>query len=332
MDPAIERLVQDASCRSADGGATENASGEIQACAADNAAFFRLVSQYGLAIAPSAMYPARTTGYGGFDIAIEGTYTGIDANSDYMRRGTRGSLDAGGAPAAENTAVPSVLQQYSLRIRKGFGFGTETALAFGFLPGTSLIAGGADFRLALLEGFRQGALGYAPDFAVAAGVRTVTGSSQLQLTTMGANAVFSKPITIADSGVLTPWLGYQFLWIFGDSGVIDLTPATDALASCGYSGPNQPGFSTGPDQDGEPMCDSGELGDFKNNVVFAPARLERQRLFIGVSYRYEMLFAAMQLMIELVDPSQIQTTAAGTAMLLGVPKSVTFATQLGTQF
>lgn len=333
MDVALERLVTDSGCRTEGGAAVVDGSGGITRCFPDDAAFKRLVNQYGMAIAPTAMYPARTTGFGGFEIALEGAYSSFNAGADYLRLGTRGSVDpATGDAARENTAVPSIMQLYSLRIRKGFGFGLETGLSFGYLTQTSIISGGLDLRLALLEGFRKGIPGALPDVAIGGGVRTITGSSAMQLTTAAASGVLSKPISIAQSGVLTPWAGYQYLWLFGDSGIIDLTPATDALAACGFVGPNQPGFSNGPGQDGTPICSSGESEDFNNNVVFESARLERQRLFLGVNYRYEMLTVGGQVMFELVDPAQSQDNAADATILEGEPKSVAFALQVGAFF
>jgi hypothetical protein len=333
MDVALERLVTDSSCHTPSGAAIDEGSGQLTRCFPDDEAFKKLVNQYGMAIAPTAMYPARTTGYGGFEIALEGAYSSFNSGADYLRLGTRGSVDpATGDAARENTSVPSLMQLYSLRIRKGFGFGLETGLSFGYLTQTSIISGGLDVRLALLEGFRKGPLGALPDVAIAGGVRTITGSSAMQLTTTAASGVISKPISIAQSGVLTPWAGYQFLWLFGDSGIIDLTPATDALAACGFSGPNQPGFSSGPGQDGTPICSAGDSEDFNNNVVFEPARLERQRLFLGVNYRYEMLTVGGQVMLELVDPAQSQDNAADSAILDGEPKSVAFALQVGAFF
>ena len=48
----------------------------------DNAAWAKLVSQYAMAIAPTAMHPARTTGYGGFEMSLFGSLTvGYDATA-----------------------------------------------------------------------------------------------------------------------------------------------------------------------------------------------------------------------------------------------------------
>ena len=199
-----KRLVENPECRTSSGAATNTR------CIPDNDAFRRLINQYGAAIAPTGMSPAKTTGYGGFEILAEGAFTSMASDADYMKKGTRGGVGASSGQATlVNEQPANFLQLYSLRVRKGFGFGIETSLQFGFLPKTSMIAGGADLKIALLEGFRDGVPGFLPDLAAAGGVRTVTGSPQLQLTVADARGVASKPITIAQSGTLTPWIGYQ---------------------------------------------------------------------------------------------------------------------------
>ncbi len=335
MDFALERLVEDPSCRTSAGAAEFDADGNLVRCQSDDAAFKRLVNQYGMAIAPSLAYPADTVGYGGFEIALEGVYTSINSDADYFRRGTRGPIDpVTGAAASENNSVPSLLQLYSLRVRKGFGYGLETGLAFGYLTSTSLIAGGLDVRWAVWEGFRSGIPGFLPDLAAMGSVRTITGTPQLQLTVASVGGVISKPITIAQTGVLTPWAGYQYMWIFGDSGVVDFTPATDALDACGYQGPNQPGFSEGEDEhDGSPLCSSGGTAeDLNNNQVFDKARLERQRLLVGLKYHYEYLTVGGQAMVEIISPAESQSSEADAEILEGEPAQFGLALQIGARF
>jgi hypothetical protein len=234
MDLAIERLVLNPDqCRSTDGTGryvpTADANGMAIACRPDNVAFKRLVNQLGFALAPTAMHSARTTGYGGFNLSLEASYTKISSDADYWKHGTQGPVD----PSTNNASIinsspQALIQQYSLKLRKGFGFGLEVTGVVGFVPKTSLINGGADVRMALLEGFRTGVMGIFPDVAVGGGVRTITGTPELQLTTVGVDVQVSKPLPIQDSSILTPWVGYQYLWIFGDSGLVDLTPGTSA--------------------------------------------------------------------------------------------------------
>ena len=344
MDLSLERLVANPeSCLSRDGSGRFEPTGVVT-CRPDNLAFKRLVNQLGFALAPNAMPAVRSTGSAGFHFGLEATYTSLSSEADYWRRGTQGaSSPATSRAAAANQSPSSVLQQYALRVSKGFGFGLEMAGSLGFVPQTSLWNGGADVRLAVLEGFRRGILGKIPDFSLGGGVRTVTGTPELQLTTIGVGAQFSKPVTIADSSVLTPWLGYQYLWIFGDSGLVDLTPGTNALGACGYAGQNVPGNpdpkrratdadgSVSQVYDGQPICRSGSAGDFGNNIVFEPVRVHRQRLLLGVNYRYERLLGGAQLITDLLSPSDANSGANRRA-LQGEARQWTLALGLGALF
>lgn len=331
MDFALERLAENSdTCRTEEG-----YSSGIEICRPDNAAFINLVHQFGMAIAPSAMYDARTTGYGGFEIVLEGTYTSVNGDADYMKKGTRGVVDStSGSAAEENENPSSLLQMYSLRARKSFGFGFETGLQFGFMPGTSLVAGGADVRLSILEGFRRSIPGYLPDLAVMGSARTITGTAQVQLTVAAASGVISKPITIAESAIVTPWVGYQHLFIFGDSGVIDFTPAENALQACGYSGPTQPGTEDreGAD-DGSPTCaNEGIVEDFNNNKVFTPVRLMRQRMIFGAKYRYEILTIGGQVMVDVFDSKEKLNDEAEAEAFKDEPNNLAFSIQVGALF
>ncbi len=346
MDPAMERLVLDSRCRTDLGqyadqnaAALESATGAGW-CLPDNAKFAKLINQYGFALAPTAMHSARTTGFGGFNFSIEADYTKISNNADYWHQGTQGAIDTSTNRASiVNNSPPSVLQLYSAKIRKSFGFGLELTGVFGFMPQTSILNGGADVRMSLLEGFRTGFAGILPDVAVGGGVRTITGISEFQLTTAGLDVQISKPLPIADSAVLTPWVGYQYLWIWGDSGLIDLTPATDAVQYCNFSGKNVPGNPDTNKQvngnqvyDGQPVCQGGSPLDFNNNTVFKQVRLQRQRLIFGAKYRYEMVTFGGEFITDIVNPADAQSKSDMKAALQGEKRQWTIALDLGTQF
>jgi len=370
MDPALERLVMKPG-RNADGDQLRpcnnsdpsvargpygsydpnadlvspeefEATGRFPACMPDNRAFKRLINQYAFALAPTAMHSARTTGFGGFHLSIEANYTTISNDEDYWRKGTQGTRDAITNEASiENTSPPGVLQLYSLKFRKGFGFGFEVTGAVGFMPQTSIVSGGADVRISLLEGFRKGIGGILPDIAVGSGVRTITGTPQFQLTTMGLDGQISKPFPLGDSSVLMPWVGYQYLFIWGDSGLIDLTPGTDAIGYCNYAGNAVPPYqkevtnSEGDPEgvyDGSPVCAGGQPYDFNNNVVFDPVRLRRHRLLAGANYRYEMVMVGAQLIMDLVPPADAQTNAEDKADLEGEARQYSFVFELGAMF
>jgi hypothetical protein len=338
MDPAIERLVLNTGCRTPAGeftGADLDGDGEPDKCVPDDASFKKLVNQYGFAFAPTAMHSARTTGFGGFHLSIEAAYTKISNDEDYWENGTQGTRAANSNQASvRNTSPQSLLQLYSLKFRKGFGFGLELAGVVGFMPKTSILSGGADVRLSLLEGFRTGVGGILPDIAVGSGVRTITGTAEFQLTTVGIDAQISKPLPIADSSIITPWIGYQYLFIFGDSGLVDLTPGTDALGYCNYTGPNVPGNPdpSRPAQSGQPVCNGGSPLDFNNNTTFDNVRLERQRLIAGLNYRYEMVMVGGEFIMDIIPPEDAQNDSGDKAALAGEDKQWTIALELGAIF
>lgn len=350
MNPALERLVVDHRCHATaldsegfprDPGQFQDDAATLRAlrdatgretCTPDHAAFKRLMNQWGMAFAPTAMHSARTVGFGGFHFSIEGAITKIDSDARYWRLGTQGPKDpTTGASSRINDSPANALQVWSLKLRKAFGFGLEITGAVGFMPDTSILHGGTDIRLSLLEGFREGVGGVLPDVAAGGGVRTITGVPTFQMTVASVDVQVSKPLPIADSSIITPWVGWQMVFIFADSNLVDLTPQTDPVGYCNFSGINVPGNpdTTRPDKtpgpgaeqpanqvfDGQPVCVGGSPLDFNNNVVFQKARFERQRLNFGLSYQYEMVQAGFQFMTDIVDPASAQVGGGNTTVI-----------------
>lgn len=343
MDPALERLVTDPSCRTEAGAISASSIASDTPCRADHVRFKRLMSQWGWALAPSAMHSARTTGFGGFHLSLELGIHDIDQDASYWKDGTQGPRDPSSDRASiRNSSPNSTLSRYALKLRKGFGFGLELTGDVGFIPDTSIISGGGDARMSLLEGFRTGVGGILPDFAVGGGVRTITGTPQFQLTVVGLDLQISKPLPIADSQIITPWVGYQYVWIFADSGLVDATPATDPIGFCNYAGPNIPGNPdlgrpdknppSGHIYDGQPICRGGNPLDFNNNIVFDQARLKRQRLMFGLNYRYEMVSVGAQFITDIVDPADAQSSDADKEALQGEDRQWSVILEVGAAF
>jgi hypothetical protein len=281
------------------------------ACQPDNVSFDNLVTEYGFAIAPNAFHPARTTGFGGFAFTFEASYTKINANAtdsanvQYWHQGTQGPVNPNTNQFSITNATPdSLLQVYSLKARKGFPFGFEITGDVGYIPNSSLWIAGADVRWALLEGFRTGFLGFIPDVSAGGGVRTMSGTSDFDLTTVGIDVQVSKGIALADSAVLTPYVGYQRLYIFGDSQSVSFAPDVNPVTACGF---------TGNASNGQPNCRNGNLSNFAFNEdsVFTSVRNHRDRGIIGLNYRYEVLYLAGQFLVDLVDPSSEDPMLAG---------------------
>lgn len=318
MDPTPERLVLQPpglppgqTCQSV---AANPASVDRPAnftCRPNNVAFQNMISELGFAIAPTAFAPARTTGVGGFSITLEASYTRISAtrttqNPDgsltpFWKLGTRGAQDPNTKQfSILNDSPDSLIQVYALKARKGLPLGFEISGSLGYVANSTLWVGGGDIRWSVLEGFRTGALGLLPDFSVGGGVRTLSGTSKFYLTTAAIDLKISKPIPLADSAQLIPSLGYQRVIIFGDSNVLDATPAVDAQQQCGYEGANP--------QNGAPICrnrlPNGEAAsaDFANNFTFDKVRVHRNKGMVGLHYRYELVWLGGQFAADLTDP------------------------------
>jgi hypothetical protein len=315
MDPALARLVTDESCRTpgTQGGLYYNPSSGYARCPTDDVAFAKLIAQWGFALAPTAMHPARSTGYGGFDLAIEGAYTNIDKDARYWQLGTQGKQDPTNLRfSVLNTNPDPFIQVYNLKTRYGFAplslplglLGVELGTKIGFQANSNIGMLGADVRIALIEGFRTGWPAIFPDLAVGGSVTTITGNPEFQMTIAGADAQLSKPIPIAGSLIITPYVGYSFIRIFGDSGLIDMTPNTDALNYCGYQGSNTPAT---PDpsktyRDGQPVCGAGTSADFNNTAVFDPVRMTRHRIDAGLQFRFQMVRIGGHFVTDIIDP------------------------------
>lgn len=352
MDPALARLVVEGGdgCRAkgADGtGLYYNPASSFSRCQPDDAAFAKLIAQYGFAIASPAMHSARTTGFGGFEIGIEGLFTKIDSDASYWKLGTQGPQD----PVSKNYSIRNddpdgMLQTYNLKIRKGFPLGFEIAAVLGYVANTNIVNVGADVRLSLLEGFRSGIPAIFPELSAGGSVRTITGSEEFQLTVAGVDGQLSKPIPIAGTIVLTPYIGYQWIRIFGDSGLVDMTPNTDAVNLCGYRGPNTPASpdsgkkdqSGSPFYDGQPVCGAGSSADFNNTVVFDAVRLSRHRLNFGLQFRFQMVKFSAHFLTDLSSPADANKPEKdGNGVtpenkFEGVSKQWTLGFDLGSQF
>jgi hypothetical protein len=66
--------------------------------------------------------------------------------------------------------------------------------------------------------------------------------------------------------------------------------------------------------------------------VFEPVRLHRHRLLAGVNYRYEMVMAGAQFIMDLVPPASAQSRQSAKDYLQGEDKQFSFVLELGAVF
>jgi hypothetical protein len=314
-------------------------------CLPDNELWANLVNELGGALAPSISTPAMTLGLAGVYVGYEVAITNLNRLSQYWARGTEGSasINAGSGTASIRDRGDSAAVVSRLHVRKGLPFGFEIGTQASYLHSSSIWAIGLDLRWSPFEGFRRG-VGYLPDIAVRAAVNTVVGQSQLNLTIVDADVSLSKRFTVGGSVRLTPVLGAQMLFIFGDSGVIDFTPSRSANAECPrqevryVADANSPSMRSGQLQcgSGAPLPSVGgqsipaELNDTRNNGVFAPMRIRRVRGFFGLQFQWEILTIMADMSIDLADPAFFSepSSDAGRPATTGTPTATVARTPI----
>jgi hypothetical protein len=314
-----------------DGGCGTAATGGAMAqpfaqCYADNQLWANLVNQLGVALAPGLSAPAMTLGFSGLYVGYEVAVSNLQNTSDAWRRGSAGSVSSvvgtGTAARRDNGDPDSFVSR--IHIRKGLPLGFELGTQVSHLHSSNIWAIGLDLRWSLFEGFRRG-IGYLPDFAVRGSVNTMVGQSQMNLTTVGLDAMLSKRFTVGGQLRLTPFLGGQFLMILGDSGVIDFTPTRSAFAECPrqeirYVNDTRP--TTDPMRSpsglvGQLQCGSGgqpaaaglpgDLNDTRNSGVFAAMRIYHTRMIAGLQAQWEMFTVSGEFALDMTPPGWMRT-------------------------
>ncbi len=309
--------------------ATASAGGQGYAqCNPDNQLWADLVNQLGAALAPGLSAPAMTLGYGGFYVGYEMAITNLDASSDAWRRGTEGSVGAnvGSGTLARRDRPDTTAFVSRVHVRKGLPLGFELGTQVSHLHSSNIWSIGLDLRWSLFEGFRRG-VGYLPDFALRAAVNTMVGQQQLNLTVVDLDAMISKRLTIGGHLRRTPFVGGQFLMIFGDSGVIDFTPTRSAYTECprqeiryvpdtrAMTDPNRsPSGLVGQLQCGGggtgPAGLPGDLNDTRNSSVFNAMRIYRTRFLAGLQLQWEIFTLSGEFSMDVAAPGFLRTPSS----------------------
>ncbi len=326
-DPARWRFM--GGCGTPATGAVPGVVGGGQAyaqCYADNQLWANLVNELGAALAPSLATPAMTLGIAGLYVGYEISITNLHNTADHWRRGTEGTVGSDVNSDTRTTRDNGDAAAFvsHLHVRKGLPFGFELGTQATHMHSSNIWAIGADVRWSLFEGFHRN-WGWLPDLAVRGSVNTVVGQTQYALTVVGIDGMLSKRFTVGGSVRLSPYLGAQALFIFGDSGVVDLTPSRNARAEC----PRQeiryvPDPNTGVGRSpsglvGQVVCNGGgtlpagvpgELNDTRNSAVFQPVRILRPRGFLGLQMQWEILVITAEFGVDIGSPSFLNTPPA----------------------
>lgn len=176
------------------------------ACAQQH--FEDLMGELGQITAPVILAPAETLGLNGFTFAFEGTVVPISHDEDFWTVPTEGDPS-------------SVLFIPRLHLRKGLPFSFEVGTQLAYIPESELFSIGAEIKWALNEGFH-----YIPDLAVRAAINHTVGAKEFELTSGGWDVSLSKAFGLGGMLALTPYAGYNMLFIHASSHVV-IAPQDD---------------------------------------------------------------------------------------------------------
>jgi hypothetical protein len=175
----------------------------------DNAAFRSLSSELGVLMAPKPVDPADSLGLSGFAVSADISVNTIKtANWSEATRGTPSS------------AAPTL----QIMGRKGLWPGIEVGAGATHLFNSRMWTIAGYGKVALHEGFHHLPI---PSIALRGMFSRLVGAEDMNMTTASADVSISHVFGIGKTVNITPYGGYQALFIIARSGVLDVTPKTD---------------------------------------------------------------------------------------------------------
>jgi hypothetical protein len=182
-----------------------------------NERFRSLASEVGAVIAPRPVDPSDTLGLSGFAIAADIGINTISDDADYWTDTARGT--PGG-----------VITTLQVMGRKGLWPGVEIGAGGTKVFDSRMWAISGYGKVALHEGFHHLPI---PTIGLRGMFSRLLGSKDLNITTASVDIALSHVFGVGSTFNLTPYIGYQTLFVLAKTGVIDSTPEQDELAEGG---------------------------------------------------------------------------------------------------
>jgi hypothetical protein len=221
----------------------------------DNDAFRSLSSELGVLMAPKPVDPADSLGLSGFAVSADISINTIKGGAAYWTDSTRGT---------PGNVAPTL----QVMGRKGLWPGVEVGAGATHLFNSRMWTISGYGKVALHEGFHHLPI---PSIALRGMFSRLVGAEDMNMTTGSADVSISHVFGLGKTFNLTPYAGYQALFIVARSGVLDVTPKTD-----------------------EYLNPSGALSEF----VFKDAGvIMRHRPFVGLRFIFSVIRVTFEAMI-----------------------------------
>ncbi len=167
-----------------------------------------MTSELAFVLSPRVLSPAKTLGFGGFEISFLTSFHLIHNQEPYWNVTEQGNPTGG-------------LQSVHFQARKGLPLGFEISTNVGQILSSNMYAIGGGLKLALSEGYVV-----IPDFSTGISINRLLGSRDLDMTMGSIDFIASKAFGIQAMTTVTPHLGYSLLMTNIASHIIDPTPAS----------------------------------------------------------------------------------------------------------
>jgi len=221
----------------------------------DNSQFRSLSSELGVLMAPKPVDTADSLGLSGFAVSADVSLNTISNTEKYWTDTTRGT---------PGKMAPTL----QVMGRKGLWPGIEVGAGATHLFNSRMWTISGYGKFALHEGFHHLPI---PSIALRGMFSRLIGAEDMNMTTASADVSISHVFGLGKTVNLTPYAGYQALFIIARSGVLDVTPTTD-----------------------EYLNPSGKLSEF----VFKDAGvIMRHRPFVGLRFIFSVIRVTLEAMI-----------------------------------
>ena len=221
----------------------------------DNSQFRSLSSELGVLMAPKPVDTADSLGLSGFAVSADVSLNTISNTEKYWTDTTRGT---------PGKMAPTL----QVMGRKGLWPGIEVGAGATHLFNSRMWTISGYGKFALHEGFHHLPI---PSIALRGMFSRLIGAEDMNMTTASADVSISHVFGLGKTVNLTPYAGYQALFIVARSGVLDVTPTTD-----------------------EYLNPSGKLSEF----VFKDAGvIMRHRPFLGLRFIFSVIRITAEAMI-----------------------------------
>lgn len=179
-----------------------------------NANFRTFVRELGAAVTSVNLSPPETVGQTGFSATAELSVVTLRQSQFNF-------------PTEATSTAPILIP--SMHVRKGLPFSLEVGARAAWIEKSNMAAGTVELKWAFNEGFA-----YVPDVALRTFVTRLANARDFDLTAAGADFGLGKQFTLAGASTLTPYVGWNLVWVGATSGTVDFrTDRTreEALAS-----------------------------------------------------------------------------------------------------